>query len=240
MISKDTILAIAKKDQTSELNVRREYFQHVFLSHLYRQPESNQTYFKGGTALRLIYRSPRYSEDLDFDTPEGDVKKIETIITTALGEIEQEGITTDIREAKPTSGGYLADLEFMVDETAVMIKLEMSFRHDERRGEVTQVASDFLPIYTVTQVAQEDLMAGKLRALLTRGKARDFYDLYYMLRADLLLPEQRKEMPRALEALHKTKQSFKSELQEFLPRHQWAIIKDLPKALEREIKRFVR
>ena len=69
MISEDTIQAIAKKEQATELNVRREYFQHVFLSHLYRQSESDQTYFKGGTALRLIYRSQRYSEDLDFDTP---------------------------------------------------------------------------------------------------------------------------------------------------------------------------
>lgn len=239
MISEDTIRIIAKKGQTSELNVRREYFQHLFLSYFYRQAKSDKAYFKGGTALRLLYRSPRYSEDLDFDTPEGDAEKIEIMIIDTLGEIEQEGIAADINEAKPTSGGYLANLVFTENEKVVMVRLEMFFRHSERRGEVTQVASDFLPTYTVTQVAQEDLMAGKLTALLTRGKPRDFYDLYFLLRANLLLPEQRKEMPRALEALHNTKQSFKMELQEFLPRHQWAIIKDLPTALEREIKRLI-
>jgi predicted nucleotidyltransferase component of viral defense system len=239
MISNNTVRAIAKKDQATELNVRREYFQHVFLSHLYRQPESGLAYFKGGTALRLIYRSPRYSEDLDFDTPEGDVRKIENMITAALGEIEQEGITTEIHEAKTTSGGYLADLEFTADEAAVTIALEMSFRAKQRQGDVAQVGSDFLPLYTVTQVAQEDLVAGKLNALFTRSKPRDFYDLYFMLRTNLLSPGQRQQLPRALETLHAVRPAFEPELKAFLPRHQWAIIKDLPKALEREIKRFI-
>lgn len=239
MISKDTIRTIAQKNQTSELNVRREYFQHVFLSQLYRHPESAKIYFKGGTALRMLYRSPRYSEDLDFDTPEGNVNKIETIITATLEEIEQEGITTDVHEAKPTSGGYLADLEFSTDETMVMIQLEMSFRQKQRRGEVTQVVSDFLPLYAVTQVIQEDLVTGKLNALFTRGKPRDFYDLYFMLRANLLTPGQRHKLPQALAILHETQPAFEPELKEFLPRHQWVIIKNLSAALEREIKRFI-
>jgi predicted nucleotidyltransferase component of viral defense system len=239
MISTNTILDIAKKDQTSELNVRREYFQHVFLSHLYRQPGSDQAYFKGGTALRLIYRSPRYSEDLDFDTPEGDVGKIENLITDALNEVEQEGISTDIHEAKPTTGGYLADLEFKTDEQIVIMQLEMSFRKKECRGDVAQVGSSFLPLYAITQVVQEDLVGGKLSALLNRGKPRDFYDLYFMLRSDLLTVEQRQQMPAVLEVLQKYGVSFELELKEFLPRHQWAIIRDLPKALEREIKRFI-
>lgn len=239
MISEDTLIAVAKKEQTTQLNIRREYFQHLFLSYFYRQPDSDTVYFKGGTALRLLYHSPRYSEDLDFDTPKGNVQKIETIIAAVLGEVEKEGIATDIHEAKPTSGGYLADLSFTGNEATVMIRLQMSFRHDQRRGEVAQVASDFLPAYTVTQVIQENLVAGKLGALFSRGKPRDFYDLYFMLRANLLLPEQRHELPRALAMFQKTKPAFEPELKEFLPRHQWTIIKDLPAALEREIKRFI-
>lgn len=239
MISADTIRAVAKKEQTSELNARREYFQHLFLSYLYRQPESDQIYFKGGTALRLLYRSPRHSEDLDFNTPERNVRKIETIITNTLSEVEQENVAADIREAKLTSGGYLAELAFVGNKATVMIRLEMSFRQGKQLGEVTQVVNEFLPVYTVTQVAQEDLVAGKLTALLSRGKPRDFYDLYFMLRANLLSPKQRRQLPRALAALHKTKRSFEPELKEFLPRHQWAIIKNLPTALEGEIKRFM-
>ena len=65
MISNQFIKDTSTKWQTSEQNVRREYIQHLFLSHFYRHSDSDKIYFKGGTALRIIYRSPRFSEDLD-------------------------------------------------------------------------------------------------------------------------------------------------------------------------------
>lgn len=40
MISTDALRALAPQWQTTELNVRREYFQHLFLSYFYRQPLS--------------------------------------------------------------------------------------------------------------------------------------------------------------------------------------------------------
>ena len=67
MISKETIIALACRYQTSEFpNIVREYFQHVFLSGLYQLPDAEKMLFKGGTALRIIYGSPRFSENLDF------------------------------------------------------------------------------------------------------------------------------------------------------------------------------
>ena len=65
MISNDTIRQFALKYQTTELNVRREYFQHLFLSYFYKQEGSERVFFNGGTALRLIYHSARFSEDLE-------------------------------------------------------------------------------------------------------------------------------------------------------------------------------
>ncbi len=67
MITVETIEKLARQSQMSVFpNVVREYFQHVFLSKLYVLPESEQLLFKGGTALRIVYGSPRFSEDLDF------------------------------------------------------------------------------------------------------------------------------------------------------------------------------
>jgi predicted nucleotidyltransferase component of viral defense system len=37
-----------------------------FLSRLYSRRESENIFFKGGTALHLIFKAPRFSEDLDF------------------------------------------------------------------------------------------------------------------------------------------------------------------------------
>ena len=47
-------------------NIVREYFQNVFLAKLYTLSEAEKMLFKGGTALRILYGSPRFSEDLDF------------------------------------------------------------------------------------------------------------------------------------------------------------------------------
>ena len=38
----------------------------IFLSYLYQEPGSEKLLFKGGTALRIVFKSPRFSEDLDF------------------------------------------------------------------------------------------------------------------------------------------------------------------------------
>lgn len=61
MISEEEIQRLASKYQTSEGNIRREYFQHLFLSYFYQQPKAADIFFKGGTALRLLYQSPRFS-----------------------------------------------------------------------------------------------------------------------------------------------------------------------------------
>ena len=56
----------AVKNQMQPQYIYREYCQNIFLSFLYQQKKSKQLLFKGGTALRIVYNSPRYSEDLDF------------------------------------------------------------------------------------------------------------------------------------------------------------------------------
>ena len=67
MITQDAIKKLAIQYRTSEFpNIVREYFQHLFLSQLYRMEKADSLLFKGGTALKIIYGSPRFSEDLDF------------------------------------------------------------------------------------------------------------------------------------------------------------------------------
>ena len=67
MIAKESIKKLSLLLRTAEFpNVVREYFQHLFLSYLYSLEGSEKMLFKGGTALRIIYGSMRFSEDLDF------------------------------------------------------------------------------------------------------------------------------------------------------------------------------
>jgi predicted nucleotidyltransferase component of viral defense system len=239
MIAAEAIRALAARLQTTELNVRREYCQHLFLSYFYQQPLTDQVYFKGGTALRMIYNSPRFSEDLDFSSSLTDIHALEEAIVGALAEIARENVDVDIAEAKTTSGGYLAIVTFRGDDVPVAVQLEISLREGEKQGEAVTIVSDFIPAYTILALAKEQLIDEKIQALLSRKKARDFYDLYFLLRANLVPPGKRDVLPQALETVRKSKIDFEQELKEFLPRSHWAIIRGFPAALEREIERFV-
>lgn len=68
MLTQNYIKELATRKQTTELNIRREYLQHLFLSYFYQQPKTESVFFKGGTALRILYGSPRFSLDLDFSS----------------------------------------------------------------------------------------------------------------------------------------------------------------------------
>jgi len=46
--------------------VVRKFWETVILKGLFESTEGKFLVFKGGTALRLVYGSPRFSEDLDF------------------------------------------------------------------------------------------------------------------------------------------------------------------------------
>lgn len=239
MISTDALRSLATKLQTTELNVRREYFQHLFLSYFYQQPLTDQIYFKGGTALRMLYNSPRFSEDLDFSSSLNDIHALEEAILGTLAEIARENIDVDITESKTTTGGYLAIITFPTDPTPVSVQLEISLREGEKRGEPVTIVSDFVPAYTIIALAKEQLIDEKIRALLFQKKARDFYDLYFILRANLLPAYKRDNLPQVLETLRQSRIDFEQELKEFLPRSHWAIVRGFPASLEREIERYL-
>lgn len=240
MLSSDTLHELAVKNQTTELNVRREYTQHLFLSYFYQQPQSVNIFFKGGTALRLMYNSPRFSEDLDFSTPSSSITAIEDAVQNTLTEVEREGIGTEIVESTPTTGGYLAIIEVHLAQEKTAAHIEISFRDTDAQGEVITIVSDFVPPYTIMGLAEDQLVKQKMRALLLRRKPRDFYDLYFILRKEHMLPPQEKNiLPQILHALEESKISFDKELAQFLPKSHWPIIKHFQSVLEREIQKFI-
>lgn len=248
MISRDTIVDLAKKLQTSEINIAREYCQHTFLRALYQQKQAGILWFKGGTALRLIYKSPRFSEDLDFEhgkkTPhdfnQNDVRLIEDVLTETIEEIQDANVAIDVKEAKPTSGGYLAKIVFRLHEKRVDVLTEFSLRGSKKtNGEPVIITSDFFPTYSVVAVPREQLIEGKLTALLMRKKPRDFFDLYFILRANLLPVFKRSTLKKVIALIPQKPEFFTKELTEFLPSSFHGLLKDFPRLLAVEAGRFV-
>lgn len=120
MISLETIQRLATQYQTSEFpNIAREYFQHLFLSQLYKIEGAENLLFKGGTALRMIYDSPRFSEDLDFSifdvAPRLQKSFIENMFARVLADLEKIGIKVELGpKPRPTAEGYYGDATFRI------------------------------------------------------------------------------------------------------------------------------
>ena len=149
MLDKDFIKKKAVKFQTTELNIIREYCQHLFLSNFYQQKASDRVLFKGGTALRIIYYSPRFSEDLDFTGHKISIKGIEDLIANTALKIGEFGILTDIKESKKTSGGYLGILGFKLFNFNAEIQIEISLRKiNNIKNQPIVVVNDFIPSYS--------------------------------------------------------------------------------------------
>jgi len=176
---------------------------------------------------------------LDFSADEPVINRFEDILLSTIREIELEGIFVDLGDAKRTSGGYLAELRYLLWEEDLEIQIQISKRKGIKAGEVKTIAGDFILPYILTALSESALIAEKIQAFLTRHKARDFYDLYFVLRAGLLPASKRNILKKCLVILEKSDLSFNAELKVFLPRSHWAIIKDFRQVLSREIKRYV-
>ena len=247
MLEKKIIQQLTATYQTTADNVIREYFQHLFLAQLYQQKGADNLLFKGGTALRIVWQSPRFSEDLDFTGINLSIHSIETTMENTLNKIELSGIETGIVESKSTSGGYLAIFDFRTGEYRSRVQIEVSLRPSDKSkekrmtGTAVLIQSDFVPAYTLIHLEEITLVGEKIQACLTRGKARDFYDLYFILRGRMAFQEvftkDKMLKTKLVNAVKKQGIDFKHELKQFLPVNQHLIIKGFPDALLKEIER---
>ena len=237
MITQETILKLKIQFQTTELNIVREYCQHLFLSSLCQFKEASKILFKGGTALRIIYQSPRFSEDLDFSSSLT-ASVIENIIERNLVEIERSGIQIALEEAKKTSGGYLAIVTFQGFSFPVRIYIEISKRSSSLlHNEVSLIQSNFTPAYSLVHLGKDLLVGEKIDAALSRAKPRDFFDIYFMLRANLISLKMKNKLYLLDRKIRDIHINFANELKAFLPMNQQSIIKDFNKSLKNELQR---
>ncbi len=239
MLTRANLEQFTKQSQTKLENVVREYCQHLFLSYLYQQSRSEALLFKGGTALRIIFHSPRYSEDLDFTGVKITQHEIDELFIGALANIEKTGIHVEIKEGKHTTGGYLGIMEFDVYNKQIEIYFEVSLRNKKQIVGVRQfIENDYIQPYTLVCLPKEMLIQGKLEALMARHKPRDFYDYFFLLSGNYPIVKEKENLSQALKLLRESKVDFKRELREFLPVGHLMHLQDFKKVLEQKIVSF--
>lgn len=135
--------------------------------------------FKGGTAAMLFYGLPRFSVDLDFDLLDPDKKELvfERLkkILPKFGNVE----TSD----KYHTLFFL--LSYQKGERS--LKVEIS----KRIIKSAYAPKNYLGI-SMLVMKEEDMVAGKLAALLTRKRfaTRDMFDLWFFLKENWQINEE--------------------------------------------------
>jgi len=239
MINLDELNKIAVRNQTLPINVYREYCQNLFLSFLYQQKGSEFIQFKGGTALRIFYKSPRYSEDLDFSIFKLNQKQTEDLMVAVLSNLEKANLKIDLDESKETSGGYLANLSIDL----VKYKLKISVQASKRKTEYTSpnvvlADNDYVPSYTAYLLNEGEIVKEKLQAAIIRSKPRDFFDIYFLLRKGLIKRENRALLKKVSEIVGGSKINFKQELLNFLPKNLHSAVVNFKTTFLQEVEKY--
>ena len=191
----------------------REEWELKILSILYNSPLGKNLIFKGGTALRLAYNSPRFSEDLDFSL-KGKIKKqrLDKIFDKILKEIKENYSEISIPDTK--NKFYTLFCLIKVKESwlprSFSIKLEISKRQNLEENEIKTLTSPTTNIQVIANVQTLDqILKDKTQAMKTRAKPRDFFDIWYI--------NQLKRQPVKLPKKKISPLKLKSELGKFLP-----------------------
>jgi predicted nucleotidyltransferase component of viral defense system len=167
--------------------VEKDYLQHYILSYIGRRSGSSLV-FKGGTCLQNIFGLDRFSEDLYFTAIQDfDLKNA---LEHVGKDIELLGFPIQLRNSrrKGEKNSFRMMIEgplFIGSEVSrCSITIDMSSRGDIIRGPLTKklvsIYTEITP-YVIYYMNASEIMAEKVRALITRNKARDLYDLYFLI-----------------------------------------------------------
>lgn len=193
-------------------NLLREYLQARILGAMQQSGAMVPLAFMGGTALRFLYRIPRFSEDLDFTLEmDGERLDFDRLVAGVGRTLEREGYDVRsrmgaarvVRKASFGFVGILAEAGLSAHADQVLyIKLEVDTNPPSGAGLAVTLVDRFGPL-RLQHHDLPSLFAGKIAALIGREytKGRDLYDLlWYLTREELPQPN----VPLLVNALEQT------------------------------------
>ena len=173
-------------------NVAREYLQARILGALQRVGAMVPLAFHGGTALRFLFSSPRYSEDLDFALERSPAEyDFRAYLRAIRATFAREGYQLELKASEERTvqsafvrfRGLPNELGLSPHGDEVLaVKIEV----DTRPPRGARLATRIVRRHLILQLQHHDrasLLAGKLHAILQRPytKGRDVYDLFWYL-----------------------------------------------------------
>lgn len=171
-------------------NILREYLQVKILEIIFASPYASRLSFLGGTALRIVYRNSRFSEDLDFDNFDLKDTDFDGLASAVVRGLELQGLTVEMNTVK--KGAYQCNIRL----PGILFSNNLSTHHDEKiliqidsaphhfaYTPDTKIINMFDVFSEIFVTPQDILLSQKINAIFSRkrAKGRDFHDVVFML-----------------------------------------------------------
>ncbi|OGM27002.1 hypothetical protein A3D00_01875 [Candidatus Woesebacteria bacterium RIFCSPHIGHO2_02_FULL_38_9] len=173
---------LSKKFRISIVQIIREEYEMFLLSRIFESVIGKNLIFRGGTALRLAYNSPRFSDDLDFS-------QISTINLTLFKKWCREATSNNpyLELVEVLKKYYTLFALFRVKDPSlrqgVTIKIEISLRSKKyikgKDFSLVRLASEVTPLTALAQVATLERIRREKENIIPL-RIRDIFDLWFI------------------------------------------------------------
>src|SRR3989338_11472979 len=187
MISLEELKGKAKIKGLSLGNAEKDYLIDLVLLSISKNTK-DELVFKGGTCLYKFYNLGRFSEDTDFTAikPVNADKLAENIIS----DLKQFSVNCKLHRKKEPFNSVLLTMRFEgplyrgTPQTYASVRIDINFKSSidaEPENRTYSSAYSDIPQFSILIMQEKEILAEKIRAVLSRRKARDVYDMRFLL-----------------------------------------------------------
>ena len=220
MLSRDLAENFSAKLKIAVERIVREEFELSLLKSFFESEIGGALIFKGGTALRLAYGSPRFSDDLDFSA--GEViseTAFKTVAEAAGRSLAEAKLVEALAKYFTLFALYRVDVSYI--GRPFSIKVEISAREESREtageSELRLLSSEVTNLTVLARVATlERAFADKTAAFAARRQPRDLFDLWFI--------SQKLGRPFQADSAGLDPRIVRRELRKYLPKTHWSVI----------------
>jgi predicted nucleotidyltransferase component of viral defense system len=173
-----------------ERGLLREYLQYLILEIIFSSNISTKLFFRGGTCLRIVHGSKRFSEDLDFDNKDLSLEEFTSLAKKIKRELQRQGfdVETSITKKKVIHC-HIKFPDILFESNLSNIKTEKidiqidTFGQGYEYGPNLYLLNKFNVFKQIRVTPKEIILSQKLWTITqrSRAKGRDFYDIIYLL-----------------------------------------------------------
>lgn len=173
----------------------KDYIMDIILLSISRSTK-DELVFKGGTCLYKFYGLHRFSEDIDF-TMKKDIN-INSLLKKIISNLSYFGIDAEIKSDKREYNTIMIVIRAKgplykgTNQSSTTIGIDINTKSEINRKPVLMDYSSVypdIPSFPLFVMDENEILAEKARAVMSREKARDVYDIWFLLKKGLLFDE---------------------------------------------------